>query len=43
MSGIYHAKKVLMKNKAGNIESSDMKLLFYYHNRLSGYGLEKLF
>ncbi len=42
-AGIYHAKKILMLNEEQKIIVGDMKLLFYYHNRLAGYGLEKLF
>lgn len=39
--GVYHPKKVLMKNKAGDITTKDIKLLYYYHNRLEGYELER--
>ncbi|MBK9328086.1 MAG: 1-acyl-sn-glycerol-3-phosphate acyltransferase [Sphingobacteriales bacterium] len=38
---IYHANLPIMRNKVGNITSEDLKLLYYYHNRLNGYGLEK--
>lgn len=38
--GLYHTKKVLSPDKEGNIFCSDMKLLFFYHNRLEGYNLE---
>ncbi len=41
--GMYHAKRPLVKNEGGNIETQDLSLLYYYHNRLEGYGLEKLF
>ncbi len=41
--GMYHAKRPLIKNKDGNLETEDMSLLYFYHNRLHGYGLEKLF
>ena len=41
--GMYHAKRPLVKNSMGNIETQDLSLLYYYHNRLDGYGLEKLF
>lgn len=41
--GMYHAKRPLVKNGGGNIETQDLSLLYYYHNRLEGYGLEKLF
>lgn len=38
--GIYHAKRALTFQKDGTIASEDMNLLYYYHNRLEGYGLE---
>ncbi|MDB5226409.1 MAG: acyltransferase [Bacteroidota bacterium] len=38
---IYHANLPIMRNKEGNITSEDLKVLYYYHNRLKGYGLEK--
>lgn len=41
--GMYHAKRPLVKTKEGNIETQDLSLLYFYHNRLDGYGLEKLF
>jgi glycerol-3-phosphate O-acyltransferase len=41
--GMYHAKRPLIKNKEGNLATEDMSLLYFYHNRLHGYGLEKLF
>ena len=40
--GKYHTKKPLKYNKQGNIISDDFKLLYYYHNRLDNYGLEKV-
>ncbi len=39
--GIYHAKKPLFQNKAGDITTQDLSTLLYYHNRLTGYDLEK--
>ncbi|MFC2126417.1 1-acyl-sn-glycerol-3-phosphate acyltransferase [Bacteroidota bacterium] len=39
--GILHAKRPLLKNKEGNIITNDLNLLYYYHNRLAGYELEK--
>ena len=39
--GMYHNKRPIMKNKAGNIATEDMNTLYYYHNRLSGYELEQ--
>ena len=41
--GMYHAKRPLVKNEGGYIETQDLSLLYYYHNRLDGYDLEKLF
>lgn len=38
--GLYHTKKVLSKDKDGNIFCSDMKLLYFYHNRMAGYNLQ---
>lgn len=39
--GLYHAKRPLLRNKWGLIESQDLNLLYYYHNRINGYGLEQ--
>jgi glycerol-3-phosphate O-acyltransferase len=39
--GIYHAANPLEKTKEGNITSADLKLLYFYHNRMEGYGLQK--
>lgn len=41
--GMYHAKRPLIQNENGDIVTEDMSLLYFYHNRLTGYGLEKLF
>lgn len=41
--GIFHLKRPLLRNKKGNIITQDLNLLYYYHNRLIGYDLEKLF
>lgn len=41
--GMYHAKRPLIQDKEGNMGTQDMSLLYFYHNRLHGYGLEKLF
>ena len=38
--GMYHPKRPLIKNRAGDITTQDLNVLFYYHNRLSGYNLE---
>lgn len=39
--GIYHAKLPLMYNQEGDFQSQDIKVLFFYHNRLEGYELHK--
>lgn len=39
--GIFHLKRPLLINKQGNIITQDFNLLYYYHNRLVGYDLEK--
>lgn len=39
--GIFHLKRPLLLNKEGNIITRDLNTLYYYHNRLSGYDLEK--
>lgn len=41
--GMYHAKRPIIKDKQGDIVTEDMSLLYFYHNRLDGYALEKLF
>jgi glycerol-3-phosphate O-acyltransferase len=40
--GIFHLRRPLLKNKKGNIITQDLSLLYYYHNRLAGYDLEKI-
>ncbi len=40
--GMYHSKRPLIKNKAGNIETPDINTLYYYHNRLLGYNLHQI-
>jgi len=39
--GVFHLNRPLLKNKKGNITTKDLSLLYYYHNRLVGYGLEQ--
>lgn len=39
--GTFHIKKPLKKNKLGEVISENLYLLYFYHNRLTGYGLEK--
>jgi glycerol-3-phosphate O-acyltransferase len=39
--GIFHLKRPLLFNKEGNIITRDLNTLYYYHNRLDGYELEK--
>jgi len=38
--GTFHTKRPLMLNKEGNITTKDLKTLYYYRNRLDGYGFE---
>jgi len=39
--GIFHLNRPVRFNKEGNIITQDLNLLYYYHNRLVGYDLEK--
>ena len=39
--GIFHLKRPLLLNKEGNVITKDFNTLYYYHNRLAGYDLEK--
>ncbi len=39
--GMYHSKRPLIKLRDGSITTMDMNLLYFYRNRLDGYGLEK--
>jgi glycerol-3-phosphate O-acyltransferase len=39
--GTFHAQRPLLFNKESNIISQDLKALFYYRNRLDGYGFEQ--
>jgi glycerol-3-phosphate O-acyltransferase len=39
--GLYHIRIPLLKNQAGDIITQDLSILWYYHNRLQGYALEK--
>ena len=39
--GTYHIAKPLTYNKKKEIVSQSFKVLYFYHNRLSNYGLEK--
>ncbi len=39
--GIYHSEKALKINKRGEVVSEEFRLLFYYHNRLENYELDK--
>jgi len=39
--GLYHNRRPLVKKENGDIMSPDLKLLYFYHNRLEGYGLEE--
>jgi glycerol-3-phosphate O-acyltransferase len=39
--GIFHLKRPLLRKKDGPVITQDLNLLYYYHNRLAGYDLEK--
>lgn len=39
--GMFHTYRPLLKNKQGNIITQDLNNLYYYHNRMDGYELEK--
>lgn len=39
--GTFHLKRPLLLNKKGQIVTQDLNVLYYYHNRLVGYDLEK--
>jgi glycerol-3-phosphate O-acyltransferase len=40
--GIYHAVDILKKEKSGQIKCQDIRLLYFYHNRLINYGFEEM-
>lgn len=40
--GLYHARRPLLKNKDGDIVTMNLNTLYYYHNRLEGYELDRL-
>lgn len=40
--GAYHPEKPLRVNKNKELISDDFKLLYFYHNRLDNYGLDKI-
>jgi glycerol-3-phosphate O-acyltransferase len=39
--GVYHVQKPLVLDKKDRLISQDFRLLYFYHNRLTKYGLEK--
>ncbi|HLF33137.1 MAG TPA: 1-acyl-sn-glycerol-3-phosphate acyltransferase [Cyclobacteriaceae bacterium] len=39
--GIFHTRRPLIIDREGNITTKDLNTLYYYRNRLDGYGLEK--
>jgi len=41
--GIFHLKRPILMDNKNNIITHDIKVLYYYHNRLVGYDLEKYF
>ncbi len=40
--GIYHTKRVLYLDRYGSYKCQDVRLLYYYHNRLDAYDLDRL-
>jgi glycerol-3-phosphate O-acyltransferase len=38
---LYHSRSPLLRSSDGYYYSEDLKLLYYYHNRLEGYKLER--
>ena len=40
--GIYHMSDVLKQDKKGQIHCQDLRLLYFYHNRLINYGFEEM-
>lgn len=39
--GVFHQEKPLEMTKSGDIVSSNFRVLYFYHNRLANYGLDK--
>lgn len=39
--GMYHSRRPLLMNKNNQIITKDLSTLYYYHNRMDGYDLEK--
>ena len=39
--GVYHVLKPLVFDKQKRLVSQDFRLLYFYHNRLTNYGLER--
>lgn len=39
--GMYHSSRPVLKNKRGDIITQDINNMYYYHNRMNGYDLEK--
>ena len=41
--GVYHPQLPLVEKANGDLITQDLKVLYFYHNRLAGYGLEEHF
>ncbi len=39
--GMYHVRRPVVKNRKGDVITEDLNTLYYYHNRMNGYDLEK--
>ncbi len=40
--GMYHSQKILFINQKNELICDDARLLFFYHNRLAGFGIEEM-
>jgi glycerol-3-phosphate O-acyltransferase len=40
--GLYNTKRPLKMKEDGSVVTEDFTLLYFYHNRMEGYGLAKL-
>ena len=40
--GLYHSQRPLLKNQNGDVITMNLNTLYYYRNRLEGYGLDRL-
>lgn len=38
---LFNSKKVIYADSEGNLNSEDVRMAYFYHNRLTGYNLEQ--